>query len=1003
MPSEASAADEGPDVPLFNACLGEDDFRKLLDDIRATSYIDEVESGETPREESDLYSMIGLAKASSDKINIKDILKDPSIHDGTRVMAIADDKSGKSVTLYFIKDRKLQDSMKTATKDVIEICCNLLSGGSQLVDLAVLMSSASSPSAKKPPLASSSSARTGPSATIARPGVTRQPAVVSTSSAATRANVVSPAGSGAAARPAVRTASSTATTPIKARSSVAPSTGATAVGPRRPATTSAGTTSTTRAATARTPNTPVAPRSSAVGTTARAATSTAPARPRSSTSGSTGVRSPVSATSNAASKPVATTNGPGQAKKLRAEHEETLQELETSKADLAAKQEELKEKEGQIETLEANHRNDDAERIASNDASANKDVSIAQISDLKEQILGLQEKLKVAEESQMRSEEALAGLQKKVEEAEIELTKSKDIQKSQAEAHETSQLEAEKSKKDALSSLAAAQKQIEVLQSQIEEQRETHDAHRKTFEEERTKDASARQALEEASQTSSKSLAAAQSEIERLMKEVQEIRTEHSSELEERNERQTVENSLKEEIASLEQRYKEAEDSAKKSTAELEEKLKEAEKRYLESEKQMGDLVTTHKSALEVRRELSAGDEASKEKMIKEINDARAKSEALEADLDQAKASFDSEKSDLEEQLKIKQDKIQRKSALADELQKEIDIQKNSMKELSKAASEHHKDMESLQSQLSSVQAEAERLQDQFGLEGSKNSEEVSRLKDELSKMTVAHENILSSHKENLERMHDDHQKANASLQDQLVQMRRNAEAETAKGSATTNDDVVADLHRKIAQLEENHAMDTSILSKEHAHEQDKLHETIASLRGRVKESEVMARKLELSKSNFETIQKEKDALEGRAKALELSTESDRSRIEELEKDLADAKTALLQTQESFAMQIEEMGKINSSNGNREAQRQPMVFDKESLDLEKLHEAHNEKMHHVVQQSKLRYEALERELNAAKASANAHRQGDAELAAHKAEGEKLKARIRALEQQQQSK
>lgn len=77
--------------------------------------------------------------------------------------------------------------------------------------------------------------------------------------------------------------------------------------------------------------------------------------------------------------------------------------------------------------------------------------------------------------------------------------------------------------------------------------------------------------------------------------------------------------------------------------------------------------------------------------------------------------------------------------------------------------------------------------------------------------------------------------------------------------------------------------------------------------------------------------------------------------------------------------------------------------NKDSSDLEKLHEAHNEKMHRVVQQSKMRYEALERELNTAKASANAQRQGDAELAAHKAEGEKLKARIRALEQQQPQK
>lgn len=126
----------GPEVPLYNACLEEKDLKRLLDDIRSTSYIDEVESGELPREESDLYDMVGIAKKEPNKTKIEDILKDSHIPDETYVVVIADDKSLKSVSIYYIKDCKVQDSMKTATKDVIEVCSNLLSGGVKIEDVS---------------------------------------------------------------------------------------------------------------------------------------------------------------------------------------------------------------------------------------------------------------------------------------------------------------------------------------------------------------------------------------------------------------------------------------------------------------------------------------------------------------------------------------------------------------------------------------------------------------------------------------------------------------------------------------------------------------------------------------------------------------------------------------------------------------------------------------------------------------------------------------------------
>lgn len=798
-------------------------------------------------------------------------------------------------------------------------------------------------------------------------------------SIASRPGVVSPATSATAARPVVRTASSTASTPIKARSSVAPSANATTTGARKPTTVATGATAgTARVASTRTPTTPVAPRTSTASTAARSATSTAPARPRSSTSVSTGVRSPVSATSTAASKPAGTSNGAGpttikkpvtalelqdRLKKLRAEHEETLQKLEATKADLTLKEEELKGKDEEIEKLRASSQSNDSEQnVTKDDARDENDANQIEISKLKEELSILREKFDLAQDGQSKSETALKSIQEKYEEVQSELLRTKADHESQVELHKSALLKAEEAREGALSTLATSESHSKVLQNQLEEQKTFHDQLSRQYENEKMEHTSTRQALEADSQKSATSLAAAEAEIENLRKAIEEASAKHTSDQKGTSERQTIETSLREKIATLEQRNSEVEEDAKKSAAKMVEKLKEVESRCVQSEKQREDLGTAHKSALEaanstsskeakdlksridtlvaeleaarrkgdqaaadhalqmdkVRKEIVVENEASIEKLTKDVDEAKAQIETLDAGLTQAKADFDTEKKDLEAQLKVKEDELEKESARLEELQKEAEAQRQTLEEVRVTASKHKEESSLLQEQLASVQAEAERLQEQYGLQGSKHSEEVTKLKGEHSALTATLEKTLASHEDRLARTQADHEKSLTSLQEQLAQMQAKAEGESTKKDASNNDEVIAGLHRKIAELEESHAMDTSTLSKEHAHEQDKLHETIASLQKRVQEIETIEKKLHLSDSELESIKKERDAIESRAKALELSNNSDRSRIEELERDLADAKTALMQTQKSFATQIEEMSRNKANNDSQQ-------------------------------------------------------------------------------------
>lgn len=127
----AEAAYMSDQVPLYNTCLSQVELDSLIGEIRSTSYIDEIESGEQPREGSDLWNIIVPVKeASKDDSSFDSLIK----HAGSKTTAIviANDKTQKSVLVIQVENGAKKDELKVVPKDVIEICSNLMAGNLDL-------------------------------------------------------------------------------------------------------------------------------------------------------------------------------------------------------------------------------------------------------------------------------------------------------------------------------------------------------------------------------------------------------------------------------------------------------------------------------------------------------------------------------------------------------------------------------------------------------------------------------------------------------------------------------------------------------------------------------------------------------------------------------------------------------------------------------------------------------------------------------------------------------
>lgn len=124
-----------PPVTLYNLGLSSSELEELLKEIRSTSYIDEIESGEGPREESPLYNEIVPAKEVPKDTSIESLLK----HAGNpSVLAIADGKQN-GILIVEVKSDGKRNELRVAPKDVIEVSCNCRIANMDLLEVGTRM------------------------------------------------------------------------------------------------------------------------------------------------------------------------------------------------------------------------------------------------------------------------------------------------------------------------------------------------------------------------------------------------------------------------------------------------------------------------------------------------------------------------------------------------------------------------------------------------------------------------------------------------------------------------------------------------------------------------------------------------------------------------------------------------------------------------------------------------------------------------------------------------
>jgi hypothetical protein len=133
----------GDEIPLYNTCLSQADLDLLMEGIRSTSYIDEIESGEQSRQESDLWNAVLPVKEIPKDTSIASLIKDAG---SKAALVIANDKQKKSVLVVQIKDGAKVDEYRVVPKDVIEVCCSLRASSMNLSEVSIVICCRNDPS-----------------------------------------------------------------------------------------------------------------------------------------------------------------------------------------------------------------------------------------------------------------------------------------------------------------------------------------------------------------------------------------------------------------------------------------------------------------------------------------------------------------------------------------------------------------------------------------------------------------------------------------------------------------------------------------------------------------------------------------------------------------------------------------------------------------------------------------------------------------------------------------
>lgn len=112
----------GEEIPLYNLGLSKEELDSLMTEIRSTSYIDEIESGERPREESGLWDTVLPAPDTPKDTSTASLIK----HAGKKLaLVIASKERLPALLVLQLEGGAKVDELLVMPKDVIEICCNL--------------------------------------------------------------------------------------------------------------------------------------------------------------------------------------------------------------------------------------------------------------------------------------------------------------------------------------------------------------------------------------------------------------------------------------------------------------------------------------------------------------------------------------------------------------------------------------------------------------------------------------------------------------------------------------------------------------------------------------------------------------------------------------------------------------------------------------------------------------------------------------------------------------
>jgi chromosome segregation ATPase len=656
------------------------------------------------------------------------------------------------------------------------------------------------------------------------------------------------------------------------------------------------------------------------------------ARPRVSTAGApAAVRSPSSASTTTSSagavkKPVTAAELLERLKKLRVDHDETLQRLEEAQKEISSKDEEIEKlKAGAADAAE--FRETEAVRSGDGEPPVTKEDEDgdSQLLQAQETIKRLEAELEASKAATERDgnvaevdatveelKKEVSSVKQNLRDQEAQLIELKAEKERLLESQKVAAVDAEsaeekraelKKKDDELtlvrqellatkSALSSVQKELEDARSQGEEQTQKSSNRLKALEEELTKArqelSSAQDQLVSAKGVNNEELTKSQGSLKALEGQLAAVKSELSG----------AKDAHLETLATLQAKLQSSENQllqARESASAGEEAAAERDglrEQLQESKKQIEDLQASAK-------ERDEADQSELSKVTAALHESEEKARKLASDLDQAKhdaagaltkanehhAAVEKEVQLLERQLETaqaeSQDADKTHTALLEESKATIkkleeDLRKasasieSSQGTQAAALTAAEEKIKALEADLTKATGEVEVVRREADEERKRKTEEIAKVTEMVHKMHNDNTEEIAALKGKLAEAQSagDDGKLRVEQYEREIKELKQQLAEDQKAASTDvngHEEADARLQNQVSALEEGHAKEISRLTKEHALEYKKSAD-------RIKELESLA-----------------------------------SRVEELERDLKDSQFALQESQKAFAAQLEQM------------------------------------------------------------------------------------------------